>query len=220
MTEPKYSDEEMRAILRDAAERSTDDDARHSLADIERIASEVGIPAALVRDAAASLPARDPVAPHEIRTAPTSVQLVRHVDRAASEAEILEALSLIRQRLGVTGQTRQVGRAVEWFYDSGYSGATISVLPDGERTVVRVDARADGRQFVLYFGAGAAALFAGFVMMAGHASPSAAVITAVGTAIPAFVVARAWFNRSARAMSAKLGALADELARRLSDGRR
>ena len=91
MTEPKYSDEEMRAILRDAAERSTDDDARHSLADIERIASEVGIPAALVRDAAASLPARDPVAPHEIRTAPTSVQLVRHVDRAASEAEILEA---------------------------------------------------------------------------------------------------------------------------------
>ena len=79
---------------------------------------------------------------------------------------------------------------------------------------------ADGRQFVLYFGAGAAALFAGFVMMAGHASPSAAVITAVGTAIPAFVVARAWFNRSARAMSAKLSALADELARRLSDGRR
>lgn len=219
MTEPKYSDEEMRAILRDAAERSTDDDARHSLADIERIASEVGIPAALVRDAAASLPARDALSPHEIRTAPSSVQLVRHVDRAASEAEILEALSVIRQRLGITGQTRQVGRAVEWFYDSGYSGATISVLPDGERTVVRIDARADGRQFVLYFGAGAAALFAGFVT-AGHASPMVAVLTAVGTAIPAMLAARAWFNRSARAMSATLTALADDLARRLSDGRR
>lgn len=213
MSEPKYSEEQLSAILRDAATRSTADDATYSLEEIQRIAEEAGIAPDLVAQAAAALPVvvEQPTA---LGGAASGMQMVRRVARTATPAEVLEALSLVRQRLGHTGETRDVGGAVEWRYDSGYSGASVSILPDAHGTLIRVDGRADGRQFILYFGAVAAAVLTGFIAST-TATPTFSAVSAAVAVVPYLAAARFWWNRSSRGFATKLSALADEIAQRL-----
>lgn len=218
MSEPKYSEEQLSAILRDAATRDATtrdvtDGASYSLADIQRIAEEAGIAPHLVAQAAQSLPVaveRSTV----LAGAASGMQVVRRIERSASQAEVLEALSLVRQRLSQTGETRDVGGAVEWRYDTGYSGTTVTILSDASGTMIRVDGRADGRQFILYFGAVAAAVMTGFIAST-TATPTFSAVGAAIALVPYVVAARFWWNRSSRAFAETLSRLADDVAEQL-----
>ena len=219
MSEPKYSEEELQSILRDAARRDAAaradaDGDRYSLTEIQQIAGQADIAPEHVEHAAAALSVAPPSAPSVLWGAPSDVQLVRKVTRRASQNEVMEALSLVRQRIGQTGETRDVAGAVEWRYNTGYSSATVSILADESGTVVRVEGRADGRQFILHFGAVAAAVLTGFIAST-TATPTFSVLSAAVAMVP-FVGGARWLcNQSARAMQQKLTRLADELAAKL-----
>jgi hypothetical protein len=215
MDDKRFTEAEMAEILRDASTRPDAQDPRYTLEQIQSIAEEASISPALVAQAAASLSTVPPPVRSTVLGAPTAVQSVRRVSRAASAVEIAELVSLVRIRLGETGITSDVGGAVEWRYNSGYSSATVSILPHAEGTVVRVEQRADGRQFILYFGAAVAVAITGFVAST-TASPTFSVAAAAVAAVPYLLAARTWWNRSAARMVETTTALADELANRLT----
>jgi len=217
VSDPRYSEEEFADILRDAARRSASDQPQYSLAEIQRIAEQVDIAPEHVAHAAAALPVTAAERPSLWWGAPSSTQLVRRVERVASTNEILDALAIARQRLGHSGETRDVGGGLEWRFDSGFSSAVVSVVPDTGGTIVRVDGRADGRQFILHFGAVAAAVLTGFVATQAT-TPTFSLLTAAVALVPYAAAARFWWNRSARAAAQRLSTLADELAARLYRG--
>ena len=216
MSDPKYSEDELKAILRDAAERSTADDGeRYSLSEIQQIAKQADIAPQHVADAAAALPvASAETAPSLMWGAASGVQLVRKVSRRASANEVMDALALARQQLGQTGESRDAGGAVEWRYNTGYSSATVSILADETGTTVRIEGRADGRQFILHFGAVAAAVMTGFIAST-TATPTFSALSAAVALVPLVGSARWLWNRSARSMQQKLTKLADEIAGKL-----
>lgn len=218
MSEPKYSEQQLSEILRDAAERSTSELPQYSLSEIQRIAEEVDIAPEHVARAAAALPVTAAERPSLLFGAASATHVVRRIDRLASTGEIMDAVTIVRRRLGQSGQARDVGGGLEWRYDSGYSNAVVSIAPDAGGTVVRVSGRADGRQFILHFGAVAAAVLTGFVANAAT-TPTFSAITAAVALVPFAAAARLWWNRSASAAARRLSALADDLATHLQDGR-
>jgi hypothetical protein len=215
MNDKRFTEAEMAEILRDASTRTDAQDSRYSLEQIQAIAEEASISPALVAQAAASLTNVPAPVPSTVLGQPTAVQQVRRVEHVASAVEIAELVALVRTRLNETGTTQDVGGAVEWRYNSGYSSATVSILPHAGGTVVRVEQRADGRPFVLYFGAAMAAVITGFVAST-TATPTFNVAAAAVAAVPYLLAARTWCNRSAARMAATATALADELANRLT----
>jgi len=217
MTEPRYTEQQLSDILRDAAERSTTDLPPYTLSDIQRIAAQADIAPEHVARAAAALPETTADRSSRLLGAASATHCVRRLDRLAPTAEIMDALTIARQRLGHTGATRDLGGGLEWRYDSGYSSALVSIAPDAGGTVVRVEGRADGRQFVLYFGAVATAVLAGFVATTAT-TPTFSALTAAVALVPTMAAARFWWNRTASAAARRLSALADELAVRLQRG--
>ncbi|MES3034446.1 MAG: hypothetical protein V4813_10680 [Gemmatimonadota bacterium] len=215
MGERRYSEAELAAILRDAAERSTADHTDYSLTDIQRIAGQAQIAPEHVANAAGALTVRPAEAPSPLWGEPSGIQLVRRVDNPVTAGDVVAALSLARQRLGETGTTRDVAGGSEWRYDTGYSGAAITIVPDGGATIVRVDARSDGRQFILYFGAAAVTALTGFIASSAT-TPTFSALAAAAALLPSLAVARTWWNRSARSARQSVTALADEIAATLT----
>lgn len=217
MGDTQYSEQQLALILQRAAELSTADERSYSLEEIQRIAEQAGIAPELVSQAAATLPVPNAEQASALWGEASSVQLVRRIDRVVSPSEFAAALSLVRQRTAQTGDTRDVAGTMEWRYDTGYSSAAMTIAPDDRGTTVRIDGRADGRRFILNFGALAAAVLTGFVAT-NAASPEFSAAIAVGAAIPYFAAARAIWNRSARASQQRLKQLADEVAGLLGRG--
>jgi hypothetical protein len=214
MSEPRYSEQELSEILRDAAERSTADLPPYSLMDIQRIAEPADIAPEHVAQAAAALPFTAGERPTLLFGEASATHLVRRINRLASPGEMMDAVTILRQRLRHSGVVRDVGGGLEWRYDSGYSNAVVSIVPDANGTIVRVEGRADGRQFIVHFGAVAAAVLTGFVATTAT-TPTFSALTAAVALVPYAAVGRLWWNRSARAAARRLSALADELAARL-----
>jgi hypothetical protein len=215
MTDPRYTDQEMAVILRRAAELSSGDARQHSLTDIQRIAEEVGIsPDAVAR--AASLPIADPEAP-TFWGAPSSSTVTRIATRRASATDLLAVTALVRSRMKELGESRELAGGLEWRFDTGYSSAILTVVPDGETTAIRIAGRFDGRRFVLYGGAVAASVLAGFVATTA-ATPEFSAAVAVVAAVPFLAAARALWNRTATAGHRRLREVADEVAALLDRG--
>ena len=142
------------------------------------------------------------------------MQLVRHVNRSTTPAEMSAAIAVARERPGEMGTTVTVGDGLEWRYDAGMTRGVISMNPEADGTVVRIIVCADGRQFILYFGAAFAVALTGFIASS-TPTPTFNVVAAGLAIVPYFAAARFWWNRSQRAARTKLVALAVELARQL-----
>ena len=213
MSERRYTEDELTAILGEAATRSVHQRDTYSLADMQRIASEVNIDPALVASAAVSLPVRAPTGPSVLGASATT-QLTRRVNRCVTRSDMTAAITMARELTGELGTTDAIGDGVEWRYDSGYSGCVISIVPESDHTLVQIDAHANGRPFVLYGGALIATALTGFIA---STTPTPTFnLAAAGLAIvPCVAAARFLCNRSQRAAQAKLMALADALAQRL-----
>lgn len=210
----EFSDEELRLILHEAARLSTDDAQRHSLQDIQAIAAEAQIAPEYVAQAIESLAVQATPGDAAPLVEGAGTRLERRVARVASPAEIMAAIALARAALGETGTIHDVAGGSEWRYDNGFTSTAMSLVPDANGTVVRIDARADGQQFALIGGVLAASLFTGMSTAAAMGTPAGVIAGAVALGASA-LAARAWWNRSARAARARLAALASAVAARL-----
>jgi serine/threonine-protein kinase len=146
----RYDEEEVRALVRKAAElevrQPTTVDGAMTIGGIERVAEEAGIPAALVRQAAVSAEVRPAPPPSRLAMTllggPTFVEVERVVEGEVPESEYAVLVEEIRLRTGDPGMVTSLGRSVTWIASLGSAGTrrplqvTISVR--GGRTRIHV----------------------------------------------------------------------------------
>jgi hypothetical protein len=141
----KYSDEQLALILRRASDlQAQRDHERHSLADIQEIARQVGVDPALVVHVAAGLPAREPMQPLPGSSLVHTVETV--LPQRVSPAQMGRLVDAVRRASGAQGTSRQVFDSVEWRWGSENElvDLRVTITPTAERTNVRVQHDASG----------------------------------------------------------------------------
>jgi len=138
----RYTEQQLGEILRRAAERQeglkSEADGRFSLAEIQQIASEVGIAPAHVAAAAAELLESPPLPTGGVLGAPSVFRFERWIEGEVPTAAIGELFDIARRETDLQGQVSEVLDTVEW-RGRGQLGATsVSVARRGRRTKISV----------------------------------------------------------------------------------
>jgi hypothetical protein len=218
----------MALILKRAAELQEGADGagmRHSLADIQALAAEVGIDQPFVHEAVAELERPRPTVGW--LGAPTRFHDERSVPGSLTAGEIGELLDQARAELGLHGEVHQVFDGVEWRARSALGASILTVGPraDGTRIALTTE-RLDQAVAIALGSVGIGLLSAlGGVAIAINVTNNALLASAIvaGSAIAGTVVsARALWHGVAERWKRKTQSVVASLAERataLSDGR-
>ncbi len=123
ISEGGYATGEVEEIIERAVEleaKQSEDGWALSLGGTERLGAEVGIPPALVRDAAGELVQRPYVEPPAAQGGPwffgrpPVLRVDRTVPRAIEASESVRLVEAIRSKLGIVGQVSAVGTSLTW----------------------------------------------------------------------------------------------------------
>jgi hypothetical protein len=199
----KYTDEQMALILRRVGDLQTQrEDGRHTLAEIQEIARQVGLDPALVAHAAAGLPRKAAVLPAASSSLVQTVETV--IPQRVTTEQMGRLVDAVRRASGAQGTSRQVFDSVEWRWGSENElvDLRVTITPNADRTNVRVQHDATGAAFLSTFipmiGSvlGVAAVFSALPVAAGAAA-SAGIVGAIGAGVWAI---RRRLNRSGVAL--------------------
>lgn len=158
MTERRYSEEEVAAIFERAAEaqqagrRQLPSGEGMTLADLQEIGRDVGIPAELVAQAARSLDRGRPSSSRTLLGLPIGVGVTIDLDRRLSEREWESLVVDLRETFDARGTVRSHGSFRQW--TNGNLQALLEPTQTGERLRLRT-LKGDARAFI---GAGLGAL--------------------------------------------------------------
>jgi hypothetical protein len=166
-TGERYTEQQLVEILRRASERqeglSADADGRFSLAEIQQIATEVGIAPAHIAASAAELDSRFPTARTGVLGAPTVFRYERWVDGELSRDAIGDLFDIARREVGLQGTVSEAFDTIEWRAPSQMGVTTVSIVRRSGRTRITVSmARANAAALV----AGSSAVAGGVAAMA------------------------------------------------------
>lgn len=154
----RYDEDEVALILRTAANPSAAAPAAHgtglTLAQIQDIASEVGIDPHAVERAAHALALRDAPPASPVLGGPVAPQYEQMVDVAVRSADYPDLVLAIRRAMGRQGIVSTELGALEWRARDAGGGRYVSVRPMGERTLVRVLGNLRDSAFLLFVGSG------------------------------------------------------------------
>lgn len=187
--ERKYTDEQMALILRRAGDlQAQREDGRHTLAEIQEIARQVGLDPALVAHAAAGLPRKAAVLPAASSSLVQTMETV--IPQRVTTEQMGRLVDAVRRASGAQGTSRQVFDSVEWRWGSENElvDLRVTITPNAERTNVRVQHDATGAAFLSTFipviGSviGVAAAFSALPVVAG-AAVSAGILGAIGAGV-------------------------------------
>ena len=138
----RFTEQQLGEILRRAAERqeglTTEPDGRFSLAEIQQIASEVGIASAHVAAAAVEVTDRSPPPPPSAFGAPTSFRFERWLDGEIPRSAIGELFDIARREVGLPGQVSEPLDTVEWRARSNLGASVVTVATRSGRTKISV----------------------------------------------------------------------------------
>ena len=149
MTERRYSEDEVAAIFERAAEaqqrvrRQLPPGEGMTLADLQEIGREVGIPAELVAQAARSIDQGGPPAPRSLFGLPIGVGLTVQLDRSLTDEEWERLVVDLRETFDARGRVRYDGPFRQW--TNGNLQALLEPTPSGHRVrlqTVKGDSRA------------------------------------------------------------------------------
>ncbi len=219
---PSYSDQESALILKRAAELQARQGRALSLDELQAAATEAGIDATLVRQAAGELarvsPPSPPPAPARggFLGAPLRNTHERVVEGELDPSAWEEVSSEIRRHLGSVGNLESVGRELVWANDHGRK-LRVSVVPRRGRSLIRVEERLGELGGGLFLGMGLplAAAGLGFILpicIAVLEMPALIPVALVAWFGLAFGFARLIYTNIARQRDQQLQALADGLA--------
>ena len=153
MPDPRFSEQEMALILKRAAELQEGADGRgvqRSLAEINEIASEVGIDQEFVAEAVAEL--QRPRARSNWLGAPTRFHEEQSVPRKLTPDEISELLDQARAEMGLHGEVHQVFDGVELRVRSSLGASILTMGPRGEGTRIALTTERLDQAVVIGFG--------------------------------------------------------------------
>ena len=213
--ERKYTDEQMALILRKVGElQSQRDEGRHSLAEIQEIARQVGLDASLVPHVAAGVQRRSPVAATAGSAVVQTVETV--LPARVSPEQMGRLLDAIRRASGAQGESRQVFDTVEWRAGSEHElvDVRVTITPASRGTNVRV--QHDGSGAVVLGGilTVVPTFLAGLAAFSTLPIPGAAVVSTViaGAAGGGFLAFRRWLARRGEALVRRVASAVTEEA--------
>jgi len=221
----RYTEQELAEILRRAAEHqegTPDADRRFSLAEIQQIASEVGIAPAHVAAAAAELSRRPPPpVTGGVLGAPTVFRFERWIDGEIPTSAIGELFDIARGDAGAQGQVGEALDTVEWRGKGEVGSTVVSVTRRDGRTRVgvfttRTDAAALAATGAVVGGVAGAMLIGGPLSLAAEPGGVLAVVAAVAVSLgwaggASWLLVRSVWRRIARPWAARTEALGAEL---------
>ena len=222
----RYTEQQLVEILRRAAERqeglTTEPDGRFSLAEIQQIASEVGIAPAHIAVAAAELAhsSSQPL-PSTVLGAPIAFRFERWLDGEIPTSAIGDLFDVARRETGLQGQVSEALDTVEWRGRSSMGLTVVSVARRDGRTQITVYvARTDAAAVVgITTGVGgvASAAVIGTMLAAGAAAVGPIAVAGVVAVSLGWAGSGTWlamrgiWRRVARKWVARTDALGQEI---------
>ena len=148
MAERRYNEKELAEILRAAAKSQanssthSEETSGFSLAEIERLAAEVGIDSSHVLAAAETLTS-DSGQEQIFRFwgMPVRQTFERTIDGPMNESTWEEIVAYLREKFGYNGTPSQVGKSQEWSGGSDFRAIHISVTPKDGKLRIRIAVR-------------------------------------------------------------------------------
>lgn len=142
---------------------------------------------------------------------PTLYHCSESVDATLAPSDFPRLTSLVANLDSDPGRVREFGGGLLWEHDSGYSALSLTVAPEGDRTLIRADLNLGGRLFAYYGGAVAAAGLTALVA-SNHFPGGEALAIGAAALVPFGMIARALWNASARRSAIALRRLVDQVA--------
>jgi hypothetical protein len=209
----KYSDEQLALILRRASDlQAQRDQGRHSLADIQEIARQVGVDPALVAHVAAGLPARERGQPVRGSSLVHTVETV--LPQRVSPEQMGRLVDAVRRASGAQGTSRQVFDSVEWRWGSENElvDLRVTITPTAERTNVRVQHDASGAGVLSGIVATAPLLIGAAIAFSVLPVAAAAAVSAgiAGTAAAGVIAFRRHLHRRGTGMVERIASAVSE----------
>jgi len=221
--ERKFSDEEVREILKRAVQRAPSRALMKreglSLAELKSIGEEVGIDPSRLEDAARSVALGGRNQPNLLLGGPVVLDFERKVEGTLDPNDTPEILSTIRRGMGTQGEVDEIHGSLEWRAkgDSGERYVTLSSR-DGT-TTLRASSNLTNLAVVTYLPAGIVGTIlavVGFIVAAESGSPAGILLSF--SALPILYGSfRALFRRFTNREATKLEQVVNDLAR-LTEG--
>jgi len=211
----RYTDEEVALILRKAAQFDAGSAAPEagdglSLAEIERIAREVGIAPDLVARAAALIGTDAPSTAARIFGGPTAFSAVHEASGELPRERYGDVVEAIRRVMRKPGGTSEVLNSLEWKSWGETTQVTVVVRPTGGRTHVQILADRSGSAVIAYLVPACAAVLGGLITGASLEPGLAGGLLIMGTAAGAgFLAARTIWMAATRRFRRKFATLTD-----------
>ncbi len=225
---PRYTEDEVKLILRRAAElqqrdvQSGDSRNRMSLAEIETAAEEAGIERALVRRAATEVSRPEPRAALAVNPwigGPLEVVIERTIDGEYPIEDFDRLVEVVRVQDFQGGTVATIGRSLNWTgpQEDQTSIASLSVTVRDGQTRLRAHGNFKGLAGAVFGGVGGGVGgglgWAAFMAGAFVAGPVGSVVLGLAFLGGVFGLSRYIYGRSTVKHARKLQAVADELER-------
>jgi hypothetical protein len=222
--ERRYSDEEFAVILRTASEVSERPNGRDplpprgglTLAEIKKIAAEVGLDPERVSRAAALLPTgEDSVLTRLVGGGPRH-RVEQTVKGLVPAGELGRLIQVARTKVAVQGETREVLGGLEWTGSTATTGYGVSVTPRGGQTNLQAWTNQTETMAGIYGGVGMSVMGIVAVTLGKlvFGETDTGILAAVLSGVPpAFLVARSVWKRAAKKHRRRLLELLDGIRR-------
>ncbi len=217
--ERKFTDREVREILKKAVERAPSRALAKSdglsLAELKAIGEEVGIDPARLEDAARAVTVGGGTRANRILGGPTVLNFERKVDREFDPEDTHEILSLIRRTMGQQGEITEVHGALEWSAKGELGERYVTLSPRDGTTAIHGSSNLSNAAILTYLPTGIIGFFVSIAGLAKFAKSGSEVGLILFFAILPILypILRTIFSRVSKSESAKLQQVVGELAR-------
>jgi hypothetical protein len=224
MEERRFSDEEIREILKKAVEKSPSRALAKkseglSLAELKTIAEEVGIDPARLEDAALAVASGGVNQTNALLGGPTVVNFERSVEAEFDPKQTPDILNAIRRTMGHQGEVDDIHGSLEWRAEGDIGARYVTVSPREGSTSITSSANLTNAAVVTYLPAGivgGVASVIGLITFVGEGS-LIGLIVALAVLPVLYTALRTIYGRVSGAESAKLQLVVDELARLIAE---
>jgi hypothetical protein len=221
--ERRYTEEEFAVILRTASELGDAGDLTRpglTLAEIQEVASEVGIPRERIAQAAAMLPVAGAGPASRLLGGHPRQRVERTVPGAVPVAQLARVMDVPRRTLGIQGSVREAVGGVEWHGSTGSTGVVVSLMPRGDETAIQISADRTESMAGFYGGvglptAGVISLLLGKLVFG---ETDAGIVAAlVSGLVPGMLLARTLWQRSTQRWRERIHRLIHDVGAEVQD---
>ena len=221
--ERRFTDEEVREILKKAVEKAPSRALVKreglSLAELKTIGEEVGIDPARLEDAARAVAVGDRNRPNRILGAPTVLNFERKVEGEFDPVDTPEILSLVRRTMGTQGEVDEIHGSLEWRAKGDSGERYVTLTPRDGTTTISSSANLTNAAVLTFLPPGIIGLL-GTVIGFGTAVNDGSVLGLVfglGIFPTLYTILRTVFRKISASEAAKLNQVVNDLAR-LTEG--